>query len=549
MRRITKLRNTTKKHSTKFPTDIKCLRCDKIVNLSPKSSQILFNNTQNKTKDQSENLNSNQMTIPTINNSNPSNNSTNINIFCNICHTNEAEFECLNCDLILCFDCKNQHIIDPQNQAHKINSYELNPKITTCQCPIHKLNYEYFCMNDNTPLCPKCYEILHSEHKVKLITEINDYYIKNIENEINKGEINLVNLEKCISDMMNLKVQYEKEKHQIFKQLDKNFQDIHKIILTQKNFMHNQINSFFEDKVNILNKKILILNKIKQRFEYFKKYLSDNKIFFIDKVTDKLNKHQLYKNLKYLNNSVFTKINYDNINKKIQSNSYLTNSQFINDPYKKISYSIQKYSFLPLQLNILNHLKKIFQKSNIIKPEMIKIDLLLVLPKITFCKLLYRVSELGPSAELFHKFCDNKGPTLILVKTATGHIFGGFNSIGFKNISDYELSYENFLFSLSDGQFRKPMRCPIVKQLAEYAIKQSTVEYSPGFGISNEHDLFIAFKKLHNSYSKLGKVYKCPKGFNAKSFLAGKENFWDITDVEVYQIKYIPDEEFYLLCY
>ena len=56
------------------------------------------------------------------------------------------------------------------------------------------------------------------------------------------------------------------------------------------------------------------------------------------------------------------------------------------------------------------------------------------------------------------------------------------------------------------------MRCKIIKQLAEYALKQSSEEYSPGFGISNDHDLFIAFKKLNNSYSHLGKVYKCPKG-------------------------------------
>ena len=43
--------------------------------------------------------------------------------------------------------------------------------------------------------------------------------------------------------------------------------------------------------------------------------------------------------------------------------------------------------------------------------------------------------------ELFHKLCDNKGPTLIFIKTGTGHIFGGFTSLNFKSISKYELIY------------------------------------------------------------------------------------------------------------
>ena len=91
------------------------------------------------------------------------------------------------------------------------------------------------------------------------------------------------------------------------------------------------------------------------------------------------------------------------------------------------------------------------------------------------------------------------------------------------------------------------MRCKIVKQLAEYALKQSVEEYSPGFGLSNDADLFIAFKKLNNSYSHLGKIYKCPKGYNPTTFLAGKENHWDILDIEIYAINYISDDEFFNL--
>ena len=117
--------------------------------------------------------------------------------------------------------------------------------------------------------------------------------------------------------------------------------------------------------------------------------------------------------------------------------------------------------------------------------------------------------------------------------------------MNYKNASEYEETDKNFLFSISDGKIRKPMRCKIIKQLKQYAIKQSEKDYSPGFGINDKADLFLAFKNLKNSYSKLNTVYKCPKGYNPKTFLAGKENGWDILEIEIYSIDYINDKEFY----
>jgi hypothetical protein len=33
----------------------------------------------------------------------------------------------------------------------------------------------------------------------------------------------------------------------------------------------------------------------------------------------------------------------------------------------------------------------------------------------------------GCSADIFHKKCDNKGPTLTLISANSGYVFGGFN--------------------------------------------------------------------------------------------------------------------------
>ena len=43
-------------------------------------------------------------------------------------------------------------------------------------------------------------------------------------------------------------------------------------------------------------------------------------------------------------------------------------------------------------------------------------------------RLLYRASEHGYTAESFHEYCDNKGPTLIVIKSSGGWIFGGYTT-------------------------------------------------------------------------------------------------------------------------
>ena len=547
-------KNFQNKKSMKLPLNslnIRCLICKKKikrykkVKINLEKDNIIINNKIDKenNKDNKQNdINEKNISIEKRDEI-----SNIVYSLCNNCNEKEADYECLNCDLILCHNCKLSHQMDPSFQTHIIVNLELNQNNGYNECQIHKLKYKYYCLDENKVLCFKCIETIHKGHNIKLITEINDYYIENIEKEIKKGNNNIINLEELTNSLNELKLKLEKEKNGIIRKINKNFNDINNIISAQKDVIYNKINGFFDKKTEIIDKKISTLNLIHQRFDYYKNYLMINKIKFLDSIKDKLNKIQLFENLKYINRVIFNKINYDYFFKNEKLTSFSTFSLFINDPIKKISEAIKKCNFLPLPINILDHYKKIFKFSNILSKDLITTDLLLILPKIISSKLLYKISHLGPSAELFHKLCDNKGPTLMFIKTATGHIFGAFNSLSFKSESKYELSYNNFLFSITDGRLRRPMRCKIVKQLAEYALKQSTGEYSPGFGLSNDADLFIAFKKLNNSYSHLGKVYKCPKGYNPATFLAGKENHWDILDIEIYAINYISDEEFFNL--
>ena len=47
-------------------------------------------------------------------------------------------------------------------------------------------------------------------------------------------------------------------------------------------------------------------------------------------------------------------------------------------------------------------------------------------------RLLYRASEHGYTAESFHGYCDDQGPTLVIIKSSGGWIFGGYTTKSWK---------------------------------------------------------------------------------------------------------------------
>ena len=55
--------------------------------------------------------------------------------------------------------------------------------------------------------------------------------------------------------------------------------------------------------------------------------------------------------------------------------------------------------------------------------------------KIKF-ELLFRKSRDSSSCQEFHKYCDNKGPTLTLVETTKSYKFGGYTPFSFQNERD-----------------------------------------------------------------------------------------------------------------
>lgn len=156
------------------------------------------------------------------------------------------------------------------------------------------------------------------------------------------------------------------------------------------------------------------------------------------------------------------------------------------------------------------------------------------------------------STELFHRQCDNKGPTLTIVAANHGFIFGGYNAQSWVPNFTYSEAPSSFLFCLKRPRgiadptgaltLQPPFVLPVKPVMGHLAIKNSDEQFSPGWGEANKQDLFIAYKNLDDSYCRVGNIYQVPSQFKHLSefeqwsLLAGRPNNWEVKEVEVYAV-------------
>ena len=65
--------------------------------------------------------------------------------------------------------------------------------------------------------------------------------------------------------------------------------------------------------------------------------------------------------------------------------------------------------------------------------------------KISNMKMIYQATKNEDKSEDFKKYCNNKGPTLTIIKSENNEIFGGFTKCNWTN--------ENFAFSNDKDAF------------------------------------------------------------------------------------------------
>ena len=62
--------------------------------------------------------------------------------------------------------------------------------------------------------------------------------------------------------------------------------------------------------------------------------------------------------------------------------------------------------------------------------------------------LLYRGTRDGWTGEQIHCKIDYKGPTITIIKTNTGKIFGGYTFVSWDRSASYKTDNEAFIFSV-----------------------------------------------------------------------------------------------------
>lgn len=157
-------------------------------------------------------------------------------------------------------------------------------------------------------------------------------------------------------------------------------------------------------------------------------------------------------------------------------------------------------------------------------------------------ELLYCGKRDGFKARDFHSHCDSKFPTLTIIKSRNGNIFGGYTEASWSSDWASKEDSNTFIFSLKN-KLSTPMKCFYSKP-TEYVlklpVKKVNIKCSPVHGpIFGDNDIVIAFDANSNeNVSKLGtNVWFHHNDLdknNQKSFLAGSENF-RVSDIQVFK--------------
>ncbi len=174
--------------------------------------------------------------------------------------------------------------------------------------------------------------------------------------------------------------------------------------------------------IRLLQTKNLMNSLISNKFTKFIRYNEETKDFTIKIVLKYYDVIEDYLKNGKINNELVMKYRYDGNEDELMSEMEMIGIT-LNDEEKK---EIQK-SFG----------SKFLRGSMILLDEQYDSYLREWLGNDYKWKLIYRASEHRYTAESFHQYCNNKGPTLVLIKSSEGWIFGGYTTQSWSGWSIY----------------------------------------------------------------------------------------------------------------
>ena len=429
---------------------------------------------------------------------------------------------CQQCNVYMCNKCDNFH----KNLFQIHISYNINNNVNEiftgyCKEKGHNNKIEYFCKVHNQLCCDACIIKIkvegkgqHKDCDICLLKEIKNSKKIKLKENINYLKELLNNIEEKIKQ---LKVNVDKineEKEELKLKIQKIFTKIRNVINEREEKLlievDNQFNEiYFNEK--LIDEAEKLPNKIKVSLEkgniMDEEWNDENKLCSC--INNCINIENNIKNACDINNSLKKCGNKNNS----QIDFYPKEEKEI----KKILEPIASFgkifnnAFILIDSKILNQ-NEIYINNikNWINKE-----------KQIITELLYRKTDNGDSYDTFHQLCDNKGPTLILIKGTKGFIIGGYTPLSWDSYSGYKKDNDSFLFSLTNNEI-------YTKNKGKMDSIYCSKTYGPHF-----HCLIFSEGK---NMSKINLENGCVNYKNLNKILPNSGNF-DLEEVEVYKVK------------
>ncbi|EFC39455.1 predicted protein [Naegleria gruberi] len=156
--------------------------------------------------------------------------------------------------------------------------------------------------------------------------------------------------------------------------------------------------------------------------------------------------------------------------------------------------------------------------------------------------LAFKATKDGFDSNVFHKMCDQKGPSILVCRTTEGYIFGGYNSVEWNSSNQWLKANDTFLFSLINPYNDGPRKLKVKNtQRAVYCHASSGPSFGGGTNlVFDPYDLYLD-STLKRGHTNVGGAYSTFRGGfrsdEAQKSLAGSLNAWILNEVEVYLLQ------------
>ena len=146
-------------------------------------------------------------------------------------------------------------------------------------------------------------------------------------------------------------------------------------------------------------------------------------------------------------------------------------------------------------------------------------------------QLIYKATRDGFEGATFHRLCNNQGPTMTIIRSTGGYLFGGYASQPWTSNGAYTNAANSFLFLLTNANGSPPTKFLYNNNGNAFMNNGS---YGPTFG--GGHDLHICDKSNASAGSScaIGHTYPNTLNLGANTFTGSRD--FQTTEIEVFKL-------------